>query len=163
MSSSWEQLERTCIEDHREIKRGYRELLSLIEKRDFVSAAVVANRLDKRAGPHIEFEEMYVFPEVHEAHGSAYVEEIFDERRRLIEVIDELKTLTPQSNPTQDQLEEWTLLLERGLERARSSGSLLVHLQVHSMEQQQEQLDVLRKLKEQGHRWSELASLKVAH
>ena len=64
MMSSWERLQTAFVDDHQTMTRGYVDLLEAIQSRDFALASQTAARIDELAGPHIEFEEQCLYPEV---------------------------------------------------------------------------------------------------
>ncbi len=156
MASTWEQLEAAFVADHRVMTRGYVELLRAIKNRDFGSATQIAAELDRLAGPHIEFEQEYLYPEVQKIRGQSYASRLYDEHAEVLSAIVELKGLSPDSDPDDGQLSSWTEKIQHGLDHAAACGSLLSHLEAQSAPQQQQLLQSLRELREQGHRWSDL-------
>ena len=156
MTSAWKQLQKTFLDDHRTMTRGYRDLLTAIELRDFAAAAQLAANLDELAGPHIEFEEQCLYPEIESIRGEAYASRLYGEHAEILRVLLELQALTAETPPTDDDVASWTEGLRHGLEHAAACGSLLSHLQAQSPEQLERSWESLKGLRKQRHRWSEL-------
>ena len=91
MAASWQELERAFIDDHQELSRGYREIVEAIEQDDHELAANIATRLDQVAGPHIEFEEHCLYPEVARSRGEEYVERLYREHADTVETLTEIE------------------------------------------------------------------------
>ncbi len=156
MTSIWEQLETAFVDDHRTMTRGYVELLAAIQSRDFASASQIAARLDELAGPHIEFEEQCLYPEVKKIRGDSYTSRLYEEHDEVLRALVELQALSPESTPQDDRVTLWAEQIQHGLDHAAACGSLLSHLQAQSTQQQQQYLESLDRLRKQGHRWSDL-------
>ena len=156
MTSPWKQLQTAFVEDHKTMTRGYRDLLAAIEAGEYVSATTLATKLDALAGPHIAFEEQYLYPEVSAIRGSRYASQLYGEHAETLSVLVQLQALPKDRRPTDDELARWTLGLKHGLDHAAACGTLLSHLQTQSEEKQKEFLTALEDLRENGQRWSEL-------
>jgi hemerythrin-like domain-containing protein len=57
-------LERTFVEDHKHLTRGFSEILKALDADDWERASHLADELDRLVGSHIEFEERFLYPEV---------------------------------------------------------------------------------------------------
>lgn len=157
MNSIWNELRDAFVDDHRKMTQGYERLLTAIDAGDFASASNMAVRLDELAGPHIEFEERFLYPTVKSIRGEAYVSNLYDEHAKIVRAISEIASLQPGASPTAQQAARWTTQLKHGLDHAASCGSLLSHLQVQSVEKQREYLQAIQRLRKGGTRWSELS------
>ena len=156
MTSSWDQLRQTFIDDHQVMIRGYRDMLHALEQRDLAAAARLSAKVDAIAGPHIEFEEQYLYPAVKELRGDAYVSRLYDEHNEVLSVIAALQTLAEDVVPSDDEISGWKESLKAGLDHAAACGSLLSHLQALPDQQQRDYLDAIGRLRRQGRRWSEM-------
>lgn len=161
MTAIWDQLKKSFTDDHQAMIRGYRSLLGALNDGDFAAASRLSVQLDRSAGPHIEFEEQYLYPAVKASRGTAYVSKLYQEHRQVLAAITELRKLTAESIPSDEELAAWKQSLESGLEHAASCGTLLSHLEVLSEEQQRSYLDTIHRLRDEGHLWSELEQLKI--
>lgn len=156
MTSTWNQLQTAFVDDHVAMTRGYRDLLEAVQAGDFGSASRIASTLDEIAGPHIEFEEQCLYPEVKESRGETYTTRLYDEHAEVLGAIVELQSLPEDARPTDERVAQWKEQLQHGLDHAAACGSLLSHLGAQSVEQQQARFDELIRFRRQGHRWSEL-------
>ena len=159
MTSTWDQLQAAFVDDHRAMTRGYRDLLEAVQSGDFVAATRIASTLDQRAGPHIEFEEQCLYPEVEESRGEMYTSRLYDEHAEVLSAIVELQSIPDDATPSKERTAHWAKQIQHGLDHAAACGSLLSHLQAQSAEQQQQFLEDLMRFRQQGHRWSELQNV----
>ena len=158
----WNELKRAFVHDHRVLTRGFRDLIAQLDAADYFVVAKLADQLDQLAGPHIEFEERYLYPAGGRIRGQDYAENLYDEHAEVIAAITELQELTDASEPSEQQLADWRSSLQHGLEHAAACGSLLSHLQVMPSEQQKEYLDAMQELRVQARRWSEFHGEKTS-
>ena len=156
MKTPWERLRQAFVQDHREMTRGYKTLLRLLDQRDFVRLSEEANRLDKTVGPHIEFEERFLYPSLGESRGEGYVSQLLHEHSQVLSVLTELQHLTADAEPSVKQIDTWISQLMVGLEHASTCGTLLSELQELKEHRQLELLDGLTRLRDKGTPWSEL-------
>ncbi len=154
MAASWQELERAFIDDHQELSRGYREIVEAIEQDDHELAANIATRLDQVAGPHIEFEEHCLYPEVARSRGEEYVERLYREHADTVETLTEIEQHDgPLDAPTKQR---WLAGIQHGLDHAASCGTLLSHLSTLEPGRQKDLLDELNGYRKAARRWSQL-------
>ncbi|TWU55884.1 hemerythrin domain-containing protein [Rubripirellula reticaptiva] len=156
MNTAWNELQTAFVNDHIAMTHGYRDLLEAVQSGDFESASRLASDLDKVAGPHIEFEETCLYPEVEESRGETYTARLYDEHAEILRAVVELQSLSDDAKPTKRRVKQWQEQLQHGLDHAAACGSLLSHLGTQSADQQQSLLNTLLLLRQQGRRWSEL-------
>jgi len=156
MESTWQDLQKAFVDDHVAMTRGYESLMAAVKAGDFPLAAELAEHVDKIAGPHVEFEERFLYPTVQETRGESYVSRLYTEHDEIVRAIRELASLPPEASPSSEKVARWIEQLTEGLHHAASCGSLLSHLQVQSPEKQRSYLDAIHRLRKQGTRWSEL-------
>lgn len=171
MTTTWERLQRAFVEDHRAMTRGYRDLIEQLLANDFEAAGRAASRLDSIAGPHIEFEERFLYPLIGRSRGDTYLSRLYDEHEEVVDVLSEiLAVLTQQSQPQKPQLapqetpqegtvRRWIAQLRGGIDHASACGTLLNEIQSLAEDEQLRFLDGLARLREQGNRWTELQGL----
>lgn len=157
MASTWDQLQTAFVDDHRAMTRGYRDLIEAIRSGDYLSASSLAVKLDRVAGPHIEFEEHCLYPTVSDSRGAEYTDRLYDEHAEVLSAIVDLQTISEASPPpTKERVAQWERKLQHGLDHAAACGSLLSHLGALSEAQQRTFLNHLLQLRRDGRRWSEL-------
>ena len=156
MTTPWERLQHEFVEDHRKMTRGYRELIDLLENRDFVGASHAASRLDTVAGPHIEFEEKYLYPHAAKTRGDTYLSRLFDEHDEMLEVLRQILHAAEDGATSDQSVQQWIVQLKNGIDHASACGTLLSELKTLSENEQLTFLDGLTRLRDQGARWSEL-------
>ena len=111
MTTTWERLQNAFVEDHRSMTRGYRELIELLDQGDFVAASHAASRLDTIAGPHIEFEEKYLYPHVAKSRGNTYMSRLFDEHDDVATTLVEILSTAKHQPPDQQSVARWLTTL----------------------------------------------------
>ena len=166
MSKTWEQLKRLFVEDHRMMTRGYRDLLGQLKNQNLIGVEKLAAELDRRAGPHIEFEEKHLYPRVRESRGDEYADHMYEEHREILSTLIELQQIhTTAANsdeerqtPSDRQMERWKKSLQEGLDHAAACGTLLSHLQTLPEKVQEELLNTMEQLRKRGAKWSSLPS-----
>lgn len=156
METASKRLQRAFIDDHRTLLRGYTQLIQTLETRDFVRVAEEACRLDRLAGPHIAFEERFLYPKVRESRGESYASKLYNDHVVILETLIELQNLESDSELTNADLTVLTQRLRRGLDHAVACGSLLSQLQTLSDSEQAKALEQLDQLRAQAIPWSEL-------
>ena len=156
MTNIQDQLSQAFTDDHKVMMRGFRDLLQALDQRDYAAAARLATKLDLVAGPHIEFEERYLYPAVKESRGEEYVSRLYEEHYQLLSVIVSLQTLTEDAAASDDRIASWKKSLELGLDHAATCGTLLSHLQAGAEQRQRNYLEAIGRLRKQGRRWSEI-------
>jgi hypothetical protein len=142
------------VNDHKHLIRGLAQLKEALESGDLEGAQRIANALDLSAGPHIAFEERYLYPEVARTRGREYVERLYDEHRIGRQLLARLL----ENECTSDMAaEERARLVDQAamvMDHAVSCGTLLSHLTALDMTRQGEFLDRLLKLREHPRRWT---------
>jgi hypothetical protein len=155
MTSPWERLQRAFIDDHRAVTRGYRELIEHLQRQDLVAASHAASRLDTLAGPHIEFEEKYLYPQASAARGDRYLSRLYDEHEEILEVLVQIAGAAEQPADA-ETVEHWVAQLRQALDHASACGTMLSELKALPESEQRKFLDGLMRLRQQGNRWSDL-------
>lgn len=153
-TDSLKNLNAEFVEDHRKLIRGYRDARVAIEANDREAAQVIAERLDREAGAHIEFEERFLYPIVAAARGEDYASRLYQEHNATLQTLIELQAASSMDEAARLR---WLAGLQEGLEHAATCGTLLSHLETLPEERQAELLDSLRSLRSRKSRWSELS------
>ncbi|WP_197454992.1 hemerythrin domain-containing protein [Stieleria varia] len=156
IETSWTRLQKAFVDDHRQMTRGYQHLLDLLGNRDFPSAAREASRLDTVAGPHIEFEERYLYPEVERVRGDDCTITFDPEHAGVLSVIAELRVLPHDAAPKAESVAAWKQHLRSGINHASACGALLNELKDLPEDEQTALLTALMGLREKGSRWTEM-------
>lgn len=154
MNDTMHELENAFIEDHQKLSRGYWNIIDAIQAGNFDKARTLAEELDRVAGPHIEFEEKYLYPEVRQSRGDDYTDNLYSEHSDTIETLIELQSV--DNAPSATQTQRWLAGMQRGLDHAASCGTLLSHLDVLDPTRQKSLLEKLIELRQSGKRWSQL-------
>jgi hypothetical protein len=155
MTTQWDQLKAAFSHDHKVMIRGYRDLLEALNRSDFAEAARLSRWLNRMGGPHIEFEECYLYPAVQRSRGEAYVARLYDEHHIVWCAIDALRALSGDDVPSLGQVMQWKQSLRAGLDHAATCGSLLSHLQAMPEDQQEAVMEAIARLRDRGRSWSE--------
>jgi len=152
-TNGWKQLAQAFVDDHQKLTRGYSDARQAVASDDLTSAKRIADQLDQLAGPHIAFEERFLYPIVRSARGDTYASKLYHEHRLILKTLVEL-----QAAASMDEMHKsrWLVGLQEGLEHAATCGTLLSHLQTLPETDQTQLLEDLRSLQQQPIRWSEL-------
>jgi hypothetical protein len=157
--STWAELQRIFTEDHREMMRGFQELIDALRARRDQDAVQIADRLDQSAGPHIEFEEKHLYPIISQSHGPQYTSLLYEEHSQVLDAIRTLQNYRTESavQPLTDQLRERLIgELMVGIDHATTCGTLLGRLTSLPPEIQEALLERLEEIRKVAHRWTEL-------
>jgi hypothetical protein len=156
-------LQRMFAEDHREMMRGFNQLLQALRSGRDQEAIALASKIDQVAGPHIEFEERFLYPVVRESHGDQYADRLYGEHDQVLQAIRTLKALDtvpgdiPVSIPlSPEQREQLVGQLQVGIEHATSCGTLLSRLKSLSDQKQSELIRQLEACRSSGRQWTQL-------
>lgn len=153
-------LSEAFVEDHRHLTQGLSDILQALRDDNLEEAVRMAEDLDRVAGPHMEFEEEILYPEVRKSRGSDYVSRLYREHQVALEAVKALISQHHQER-IESQLKEKILQgLKTGLDHAISCGTLLSHVTSLDQKRQDEMLTRLLDLRRIGHRWSELSPSK---
>ncbi len=155
MKSTLQSLRDAFVEDHRHLTRGLNRLLKTLRAGDVESGVQIAEELDRTAGPHIQFEEEVLYPEIARTRGSEFTGRLYDEHGQALRAIRTLLDADPEELPASAR-EQVIQDAQTGLDHAVSCGTLLSHLTTLPEEIQERLLGRLMELRREGRRWSEL-------
>lgn len=96
--------------DHRFVMRTLIEILKRLDARDFAGARELWEELDKATGPHMEFEEQYLYPKLTQLLGEARVNELLAAHQGAAEIIYNSKRILSKevvSDEEVGQIREW--------------------------------------------------------
>ena len=148
------------MEDHRHLTQGLSNILQALRDDNLERAIQMAEDLDRVAGPHIEFEEELLYPEVGKSRSPDYVSRLYREHQVALAAVKALINSKTQGR-LEPQLKEQILQnLKTGLDHAISCGNLLSHVTSLDQKRQDEMLARLLDLRRIGRRWSELSTSK---
>ncbi len=148
-------LELEFLADHKELTKGFQNLIKAVEDNNPVEITRLADRLDSVAGPHIEFEEHTLYPTVEGTRGEEFGKSL---RREHQVARSALKFLHGHNGDPLSELDRARVLeqLRVGFDHAVACGSLLSHLTVLTPAEQDKMLTTLRSLRKRNLRWTEL-------
>jgi len=153
------ELEREFIEDHQKLTSAFQQVIDAVELNDPKRMCESAESLNRVAGPHMEFEERILYPQVGEDRGDGFEQKLLQEHQVARSAILSLTDREDVPLATADRARIMEQL-RIGLDHAISCGALLSHITVSSEERQQVMLQELRELRRKGIRWTELGAVK---
>ena len=158
MAVEWPLMTTAFVDDHRQLTRALKQLKDALGRHDLSEAKRIAEELDRAAGPHILFEEVYLYPEVARERGRDYIDRLYEEHRAGRDLLTRILVLRNDSRRRLNDEEEARLLELAGmmLDHAVSCGTLLSHLTTLDLTTQKEYCAALLALREQGNRWTEI-------
>lgn len=159
--TTWEQLQQAFLADHRAMLRGFQELINALVAGDRQASGRAASELNAVAGPHIEFEERFLYPQVARTRGDTYLSRLYDEHDEVVAVLADIidgSETAPHEPRRLDRstVSRWVATLRGGIDHASACGTLLGELKSLSEPQQLEFLDRLNRLRDRGNCWTEL-------
>ena len=146
-------LKEEFVHDHRQLTRGYLAIAKALKNDNLAKAKSLAEELDKVAGPHIQFEELHLYPRVAENRGDSYAAKLYGEHNEILEAIQKLLQCRELSSVKQQELAHG---MQIGLEHAATCGTLLSQLTALPSPVQMQLLEEYQKLKVAGKRWTQL-------
>ncbi len=143
------------VEDHRHLTRGLNRLLKALRGGEMGEAKRIAAELDRVAGPHVQFEEEVLYPEISRTRGSEFTGKLYDEHSQALRAIRTLLKANGESLPEAAR-RQLIADAQTGLDHAVSCGTLLSHVTTLPEPLQDRLLGRLLELRREGRRWSEL-------
>lgn len=150
------QLAKAFLEDHRHLTRGFAGLLRAIDDNDLKESRALAEELDRRGGPHIEFEETVFYPELATAFGGDFTRGLYQEHDVAYRAVASLLARNADERLSTAERARLHQQVKTGLDHAITCGTLISHIAGLDPKRQQELLDKLLDLRRKGRRWSEL-------
>ena len=150
-------LSKAFMEDHRDLTQGFAQILLALRVNDLQRAALIAERLDRTAGPHIEFEEKVLYPAVAKDRGGQYTARLYREHRLGVELLVRLMESKGKTKLEALEREKSIQDVQIVVDHALSCGTLLSHLTILETEEQEKLLKQLLDFRQAGHLWSQLA------
>jgi len=142
------------LKDHRHVTRRLSRILRSLKQGEVEGAVEIAKELDTLAGPHIQFEEAVLYPEVARIRGRGYAQRLYREHRIGQTA---LRALLNEKQPlSEERLTELIQQFKVAVEHAASCGTLLSHLTELPDLRQREMLKMLNTFVEQGTPWTRL-------
>lgn len=155
------QLEKAFIADHRKTTKALKNLKAALAANDDVGVQEAAEYLDRVAGPHIAFEEQWLYPLVAESRGDEFQHHMVGEHDEVLEALTEIRTCEGLENVSEARKAEWQKNLQTGLDHVVTCGTLLSHLSVLNESDRIEMLQRLKGLRDEGPLWTELVANSV--
>jgi Hemerythrin HHE cation binding domain len=146
------------VDDHQQLTRALKQLKDALGRHDLSEAKRIAEELDCAAGPHILFEEAFLYPEVARAHGRDYIDRLYEEHRAGRDLLTRILVMRSDSRRRLGDEEQARLLqqAETTLDHAVSCGTLLSYLTTLDQTAQKEYFAALLALRQQAKRWTEI-------
>lgn len=149
-------LEEEFVDDHRVMTQTISALLEALRAGRDAEAREIAEDLDRRAGPHIAFEEAVMYPQVARVSGESVAQQLYDEHRTVLAGLEQLLNHRGSTPLGEEQRAQVIAKMQTGLDHAISCGSLLSHLTALDPQIQQQMLDRLHEYRREGTRWTTL-------
>lgn len=156
MTEAGSHLRDLFLEHHRLLIHGLKHLQELVQKGEIQLAAEEADKLDQLAGPHLEFEEIILYPELTQRLGSEFVKQLYGEHREgqlALRTLQRYKSGLPPDELTTRQVNHQ---LQTALDHVSSCGSLLSHVNGMEPERQEQMLRRLQEINQEKYRWTQL-------
>jgi hypothetical protein len=149
-------LQDAFLKDHRILIRGLTELQSAVDREDRPAAERLAAQLDRVAGPHIEFEEMFFYPMLVAIIGADFVRRLYREHDCGRRALERLRDGDEEDVPWQELRNSLRIAMDHVL----SCGSLASHLAALDADCREDLLVKLTDARQRGARWTEIDRTK---
>lgn len=151
------ELEHEFVVDHTQTTRALNDLKSALETDDLRLIKATAKDLDQIAGPHIAFEELWLYPMVAKSRGADFAEQLLGEHGQVHQALTEI--LSPDTvSISDDQRSTWQNEVQTGLDHVVTCGTLLSHLSELKDSEQQQMLARLKDLRNQNILWTNFST-----
>jgi len=133
--------------DHRFVLRTLVDLRKAVEAHDFASARQLVEALDTAAGPHMEFEERYLYPSLIPLLGEERVKSLISDHQGAAEMLFKAKRVLSKETVTNEDVEFLQEFVRAFLQHAsdcEGTALLAEALSQEQIEQFGEQLVALR-------------------
>ena len=152
------ELVNTFVEEHQVLMRGLATVLQKVKAGKMAEARTLADKLDQEVGPHIQFEEEVLYPQVGRVRGEVFEQKLRDEHMIVEQAIKQLIAADRSDQNLSELRAELVEALNVAVEHAESCGTLISHLEALSPAVQQQALKRQRQFRAGGVRWTELAT-----
>jgi Spy/CpxP family protein refolding chaperone len=143
--------------DHQQFSRLLYQIRNLLSERKFDDAKERAGEFDKLAGSHIAYEESELYPRLKMLGNQGVSQSLLvGQHQDALEALRELLLVESPDEATICKIESG---FENALRHAEHCGSLISLMAGLTPSQQNESLQVLIRLREQGLRWTELVKV----
>jgi hypothetical protein len=156
MDNESSSLRNEFLSDHRRLTQGLARIQQALQANNLALARRVAHEVDRLAGPHVEFEEQVLYPELARVFGRHFVQQLHHEHEVGKQALRAL--VTQGEADLLDSSERAEILREVGaaMEHAFSCGTLLSHVDALEPADQARMLAQLDEIRTRGRRWTNL-------
>ena len=141
------------LKDHQQFSRLLYEISKLLEAGQTDKARRRATELDSVAGPHIAYEEAELYPRLAKLGEEKVAEEMLVGQHHG--ALDSLRELLKNQSPNDEELQSICEGFRDALTHAEHCGTLISLLTRLDEAEQAQSLATLRRLREQGKKWTE--------
>ena len=142
------------LKDHQQFSRLLYEISRLLSDGKVEDAKKRARELNEMAGPHIAYEETELYPRLALLGERSVTEEMLVDQHH--EALDAVRILIDEQEIDESRLEEVKQGFAGALSHAEHCGSLISLMSRLNPEQQAESLLELKRLRDEGSKWTEL-------
>jgi hemerythrin-like domain-containing protein len=147
-------LQQEFLDDHRVLIAGIKGIIEALEGGDSAKAVALASELDRQAGAHMAFEEEVFYPRLAEVYGEEFVTQMVSEHEAGQRAVRTLLAKNHDQPLTAEQREHVLEDLDVALKHVMSCGTMLSELSSGAEGQDARALERLRRLRDQGERWT---------
>ncbi len=143
------------LHDHQQMSRLLYSITQLLKADKVEQAREQARELNELAGPHIAYEECELYPRLAQLGEKRVSKELLVGQHH--EVVDALEQLLKGNSFDEQSLKEIIDGFQTGLNHAEHCGSLISLMCRLDEQQQQESLEKLLQLRNEGKKWTDLS------
>lgn len=121
--------------DHRAVLRALLDIRKAIEGQDFRRAYELFDGLDKAAGPHMEFEERYLYPSLIPLLGEERVKALISDHQGAAEIVHKAKQILSKETVTDEDIAQLNEFIRIFLQHASDCEGTALLAEALSQEQ----------------------------
>lgn len=156
MVGVWDLLCAGFVDDNRRLSEMLRQVIGALQQGDGQAAKALAEQLDRDFGPHIEFQERYLYPEVERRDGEARATRLYDGNVQMIAVLIQLQQIGLTPTCSSILADRWLANICTGLEQVLACEPMLDYLRRLDTTRHGYLLKRRQALREKRRRWSQL-------
>jgi hemerythrin-like domain-containing protein len=156
MTAEQNPLTEAFVSDHRQITRRLSRLLKAVRDGDFEQSREIAVEVNRLAGPHIQFEEEFLYPHIARLLGRDYAVRLYEEHEAGRSVLKQLTRGDRATGFAAGEREALERLLGTAVEHAATCATLVSRMAEAPFNVQASMRAGLDRCRAAGLRWTEL-------
>lgn len=141
--------------DHQKVVAALFELRQAIAARNIARVRAILNAAEDLVGPHFKFEELYLYPALERFLGEAYAKRLLNEHDGVFRSVGKIAQLAKKDSWSETDYRSAQTNLDLIYEHPISCDGLSLWMERLPAEEQQQLLEKMQEVRQQGTRLSE--------